>query len=539
MTWDNTRLPSISDTALLEPERSFSAVASGTSRSAMASDVLVAGRDAEADAGTAPAPAREPIRRLLASLDRRGVRYCHWKSNIRLTESLAGGGDIDLLVDRQDAGRFQNALLESGFKLAVSASGLGHPGVFHAFALDTLLPELVHLHAYFQIVTGDSLVKAYHLPFEGALLANTRRLHGVPVPTAESELVLFALRIALKHTSLIELLLVSRHYDAVRQELSWLRSAADVRQAEALWAAWLPGAPVGLFQQLMAAIAQPGAVARRIRLGRQVARQLRGWRRLDPLSAALSRMQRLVLLTLRRRRRLIPSAAGVVIAFVGPKATGKSTLSAAVAGRLGRYFHICRVHVGKPPATAASLLPRLVLPLARRLIPGQRSGKYESPERRREKRYSLLHVLWLTVLAYDRRALLRRCWRRAAAGTIVIADRYPSASTGAIDSSRFDDETLAQCPSRLKRWLMRRERALYTGLPQPGLVIRLAAPLETTIRRDAERNKENGPDPAAVERRRKIETEMEFPGSRVITVNTDQPLADTLKDVMRAVWAAI
>jgi len=32
---------------------------------------------------------------------------------------------------------------------------------------------------------------------------------------------------------------------------------------------------------------------------------------------------------------------------------------------------------------------------------------------------------------------------------------------------------------------------------------------------------------------------MEFPGSRVITVNTDQPLADTLKDVMQAVWAAI
>ena len=118
---------------------------------------------------------------------------------------------------------FHTALLENGFKLAQSSSGIGHPGVFHALGLDEASAELVHVHAYFQIVSGDSLVKSYRLPIERALLEQTRYLHGVRVPTPEAELVLFALRIALKHTGPIEILMANRHYRGSRG--SWAGSA--------------------------------------------------------------------------------------------------------------------------------------------------------------------------------------------------------------------------------------------------------------------------------------------------------------------------
>src|SRR5215210_982756 len=139
------------------------------------------------------------VRNLLQSFEEKGVRYCHWKSNVRLKETLAGTQDIDILVDRGHAGLFHATLLENGFKLAQSRSGAGHPGVFHALGLDGATTELVDLHAYHQIVSGDSLVKNYRLPVEDRLLARTCHLHGVKVPTPEAELVLFALRIALKH----------------------------------------------------------------------------------------------------------------------------------------------------------------------------------------------------------------------------------------------------------------------------------------------------------------------------------------------------
>ena len=34
---------------------------------------------------------------IFLTLNERGIRYCHWKSNVRLTESLEGLTDLDLL----------------------------------------------------------------------------------------------------------------------------------------------------------------------------------------------------------------------------------------------------------------------------------------------------------------------------------------------------------------------------------------------------------------------------------------------------------
>src|SRR5258707_11733352 len=51
------------------------------------------------------------IRNLFGSLEKKGIRYCHWKSNIRLEETLAAADDIDLLVDQRDAELFHATLL--------------------------------------------------------------------------------------------------------------------------------------------------------------------------------------------------------------------------------------------------------------------------------------------------------------------------------------------------------------------------------------------------------------------------------------------
>ena len=492
-------------------------------------------------AGTASA-GKAVIGSLFKALEENGVRYCHWKSNIRLEETLAGAEDIDLLVDRRDASPFHAALRENGFKLAHSRTGIGHPGVFHAFGLDVASAELVHLHAYYQIVSGDSLVKNYRLPVENVLLERTRYLHGVRVPAPEAELVLFALRIALKHVSPIEILMANLHYRKVSSELAWLGEAANLNEAEALCTAWFPSVEPALFRRLLDAIEADGAVARRIVLGWRVAWRLRGLRRLIPVLGAISRLWRLLSLIIgrfRRHRDLALQTGGMIVAIVGPKATGKSTIGHELAARLSRHLDVSRIHAGKPPATALTLVPRLFVPVARSLLPKERPGEYEKPERRREKRYSLLYVLRMTLVAYDRRKLLRRALRTATAGGIVISDRYPSERVGAIDSSCFDEEALAKCGSPLKRWLMNRERALYKALPKPDLVVRLVAPMDTAIQRDAQRLKPGGPDSEAVQRRWELEVQADFSGTPVIRVDTNRPLDETIRTVVRAVWAAL
>ena len=448
------------------------------------------------------------ILKLVEELDAADVRYCHWKSNARVADTLAGMEDIDLLVDRRHAELFQTVLLATGFKLAQSYSGIGHPAVFNALALDDATADLVHLHAHYQIVSGDSLVKNYRFPLEDLLLAHTRTVHGVKVPAAEVDLLLFLLRVALKHTSLIEILKVNLHYSKVIAELAWLLKTADVKETQALLEQWLPMVEPSLLQELLQAAADDGAVLRRMILGWRVAWRLREFRRVDVFRAFLSRQWRLVWYVIsrcQRRRDFVPLTGGLIVALVGPKASGKSTVGAQLVVRLGRHLVVTRIHAGKPPATSLSALPRLFVPLARKLMPHERLGEYEKPERRLAKVFSLFYVVRMFLLAHDRRKLLFRALRAATAGEIVVSDRYPSETVRAIDSSCFDEEAQVGCPSAFKRWFMRQERERYRGLPKPALVLRLVTSLDVAVRRDAEREKLGGPDAEAVRRRWDLE----------------------------------
>jgi hypothetical protein len=76
-------------------------------------------------------------------------------------------------------------------------------------------------------------------------------------------------------------------------------------------------------------------------------------------------------------------------------------------------------------------------------------------------------------------------------------------------------------------------------LPKPGLLLRLTAPIEMTIERDARRLKQGGPDAAAVRRRWELESRPEFSGTPVIQIDTNRPLNETVQTVVRAVWSAL
>src|SRR5207247_1490887 len=68
---------------------------------------------------------------------------------------------------------------------------------------------------------------------------------------------------------------------------------------------------------------------------------------------------------------------GAVIAVVGSDGSGKSTVVGEVSRWLGEFLSVATIHGGKPPPSVPTALPRLLLPLLRRLIPGYRSTRIE------------------------------------------------------------------------------------------------------------------------------------------------------------------
>lgn len=487
------------------------------------------------------------IQKLIEELNGNNLRYCHWKSNLSLSKSLAGQSDVDLLVHREDVGSFRTILSQLHFRPAANKDGQSFPSIEHYFALDDESGVLVHVHAYYRVITGDSLSKNYRFPIEEMLLQNTRMEGSIPILTKDVELIVFTLRIMLKHTSLVELVLLARYWKDVKQEIMWLLESDSMDRTLSLLDCWLPAVEPNLFTECVEAIKTPASLFRRILLGLQLRSQLRIYARHNALRAWLVGIQKFTDMLFRRLTRshkeLIPRAGGAVIAFVGSEATGKSTLIAEMSQWLGEHFAVEQIHAGKPKSTLVTMLPNLLVPALRSLFPGSRSTRleakylYEEQTDRSRTSFPLIFVIRSALLAYDRRSLLSRAYSQAANGAIVLCDRYPSSLSGAPDGPQLSQLLTSTNRSSIQYRLADLEARLYRQIPPPDLVVYLGAPLEVTLSRNAARDKKEPED--YVRRRHARTSNLQFEKTTVHKVNTDQPFDHTVLEVKKAIWNAL
>ena len=233
-----------------------------------------------------------------------------------------------------------------------------------------------------------------------------------------------------------------------------------------------------------------------------------------------------------------------MIAFVGAEATGKSTVLTEMERWLGRYLTVQRVHAGKPPGTPLTMVPNLLLPLLRSLVPGQRSTLVA--ERRHSagpgpsgstENFPLLFGIRSVLLAHDRNVLLKRAFASAVNGSVVLCDRYPSADEGAPDGAQLGSPGGTANEGRLRRWLIEREARFYRTIVPPDLAIYLTAPLETTLERN--RNRDKVEPEAYVRSRHERSSNLRFEGVPVRGVRTDRPLDEVLAEIRKLVWEAL
>jgi thymidylate kinase len=484
------------------------------------------------------------IQEFIEELNTNGVRYCHWKSNLSLSKSLSGQSDVDLLVHREDARLFRTILSQLDFRPAANKDGEDFPSIEHHFALDEESGVLVHVHAYFRVITGDSLSKNYRFPIEEMLLQNTRMEDSIPLLAKSAELIVFTLRIMLKHTSLVELVLLARYWKDVKQEINWLLETESIDKTLSLVDCWLPSVDADLFSECVAALKAPAPLFHRIVLGLRLRSQLQIYARHSAIRAWLVGARKFTAMLFRRltrsQKELIPRSGGAVIAFVGPEATGKSTLIAEMSQWLGEHFAVEHIHAGKPKSTPLTLIPNLLVPALRSLFPGSRSTRleaqyhYEESSDKPRTSYPLIFALRSALLAYDRRSLLAKAYSHAANGAIVLCDRYPSSQIGAPDGPQLSQLATSKSGYSVSHRLARIESRLYRQIPPPDVVIYLNAPLEVALVRNATRGKKEPED--YVRRRHARGSNLEFEKAPVHKINTNQPFERTVLEVKKAIW---
>lgn len=239
---------------------------------------------------------------------------------------------------------------------------------------------------------------------------------------------------------------------------------------------------------------------------------------------------------------------GAVIAFVGPEATGKSTLVAATTDWLRETAPTHSIHAGKPPPTAVTAPVAQILPLLRRRAGDLRTTRLEHAAASRLNEAppaagwkSLVYASRAVLLAWERRCLLLRAGNAAMQGQFVVCDRYPSELPGAMDSPRLLPQTVpAGIAGYPYRWLAALEKSLYAQIPPPDVVVRLYVSLETAKQRNKDRSKDDKQGDAYIAARHAQCRQWRRHGTRhIIDIDTEQPLDVTIGSVRQAIARAL
>jgi thymidylate kinase len=254
------------------------------------------------------------------------------------------------------------------------------------------------------------------------------------------------------------------------------------------------------------------------------------------------------------RKNKVLQTGGAVIAFVGPEATGKSTLVREAKQWLGSAFATQAVHVGKPPSTWLTTPINGILPLGRKLLPQWRTSRVEGHVVEPQKvasadtgdvtatgTTSVLYALRAVAVAWDRRHLLLNVRRAAANGAIVICDRYPSEMVGAMDSARLrPDPAKRGIKAAIFNRLARLEEKLYQQMPPPDVVLRLSVALETAKERNRTRVKVGKEADAYIESRHRQVRDWRKAGTiHIHEIDTNQSLPETIQHVKEAIWVSL
>lgn len=496
----------------------------------------------------------ELINRLMNELNNSHVVYCHWKSNYSLAESFSSNMDIDLIVDRRDLSNALIILANLGFKQATIRFGMMPSGIFHYYGFDFQTSQLIHVHLFNRILTGESFVKSHLFPFESMLFEKTYNIGQITVTSKTAELVLFVMRTFIKYGSLLDLMYLISKSEDIKAELRWLMADNDISESLSMLKTYCPVVDKELFLTCIEALESKGFPFKRIVLAQRMRRRLHIYAIDNLLRHTFSYIQLLWEQGIRHlngnKKNKMPSAGGMVIAFVGPEATGKSTLVSESKKWLSQTFAVNSVHAGKPPSSWITAPINMVLPLTRQLWPRLRSSRLEGHVSDSDREETLpkltglsgiIYALRSVSLAWDRRQLLIRARRLAARGEIVICDRYPSETVGAMDSPRLqENRSTGGLLGIIFNSFAHLESQLYTEIPPPDIVLKLKVSVETAKKRNQERIKVGKETDEYLESRHRQSQEWNKSGTKYIyEIDTEQSLAETISCVKNAIWESI
>ena len=371
------------------------------------------------------------VKNTLNVLNKSRIEYCHFKSNEHLEAALSGDTDLDILFALDESEKVNELLLKLGYHKFKTAWFVSYPYVEDYIAISE--GKIVHIHAHFRLILGESKVKSYILSWEDIILKNRVYLKGYDIYTSRSdeEMLLLIVRTALKLPLIPSNYQNKRDVKDARREFEWLKKRVTREEITQIAQSKFGKRIV----ESIGLIYDENINYKNIKFFHKNAKkELAKYRRYTYTKSNIIRLQRriaYVLTILNRKLNIFPSIKnhrtldknGIVITLMGADGSGKSTQVNRLVNILSKKMDVRYIYMGS--GNGPSSWHRNILKFAFQIIKRKRKKSKVNKEGSPSTPKFIFSLIYFISLAIEKRNKLKRLQVFRKKGMICVTDRYP------------------------------------------------------------------------------------------------------------------
>ena len=415
------------------------------------------------------------LKSFLAELDIQGIAYVSWKNNHQLHSVMLGNGDIDLFVPFEKRSKFISVCKSLGwieFESPISK----HSHISHYYALGQNC-EVFHIHVYFKLITGETWIKEYSIPFDNWLITNRiwDNNNEIWILNNASQAYFFLVRHMLKCGSIISRILYKRELFSYEEE--WKRCSQGLSKEDIKGPIDISSyfATSGAFDQKLQLPKISSAVFFRFSIYRFLKYSILSL----PFRRLQSFMKRLANKVFFKQKKVLPNK-GLIVAISGVDGSGKTTMLQEIHTVFGQFLTINRFHLGRPQGKLIELIWRAL---------GNKSENSSMPGclniTTPSSKFKAINGVILAFLRYRK---AKQIVKQTNTGGLMLVDRWPTDEIGKMDGPRVIIGENSGWIQHLCKYL---ETSFYANMPQADICYFFVVPIEVAIERNRLRLKEN------------------------------------------------